>query len=64
MDVKQDNKSFKHSQLIDQCNFANLNQDILLLERKIEHSLQQQKSENQSLSVTQRNSLKIKSFRQ
>ena len=53
MDVKEDNKSFKHSQLIDPCNFANLNQDILLLkesteklERKIEHSLQQQKSEN------------------
>ena len=53
MDVKEDNKSFKHSQLIDPCNFANLNQDILLLkesteklEKKIEHSLQQQKSEN------------------
>ena len=50
MDLKEDNKSFKHSQLIDPCNFANLNQDILLLkesseklERKIEHSLLQQK---------------------
>ena len=32
MDLKEDNKSFKHSQVIDPCNVANLNQDILLLE--------------------------------
>ena len=53
MDLKEENKSFKDSQLTDPCNFANLNQDILLLkesteklEKKIEHSLMQQKSEN------------------